>query len=69
MAVINKPYPCTTPALLALQVEEEIATLRAVLASKLERSAQLKRDLGMYGIDVARDDMKRAAQTIAQSKP
>uniref|UniRef100_A0A5K3FJB1 Tumor protein D52 n=1 Tax=Mesocestoides corti TaxID=53468 RepID=A0A5K3FJB1_MESCO len=51
------------------KIEDEIATLRVVLASKLERSAALKRQLGIYGIDVAKDDMKRVANTITQSKP
>ncbi|VDK39791.1 unnamed protein product [Taenia asiatica] len=45
-------------------IKDEIATLKAVLASKQERAAQLKRQLGMYGFDVAKDDMKRAAHTI-----
>lgn len=52
-----------------LQIEDEIATLKAVLVSKQERAAQLKRQLGMYGFDVAKDDMKRAAHSIATSKP
>ncbi|VDM19047.1 unnamed protein product [Hydatigera taeniaeformis] len=51
------------------KIEDEIATLKAVLASKQERAAQLKRQLGMYGFDVAKDDMKRAAHSIANSKP
>ncbi|KAM3186022.1 hypothetical protein ACTXT7_005203 [Hymenolepis weldensis] len=50
------------------KVEDEIATLRAVLSSKQERAAQLKRDLGVYGFDVAKDDIRRAAQSVAQSK-
>ncbi|KAL5105926.1 hypothetical protein TcWFU_008723 [Taenia crassiceps] len=51
------------------KIEDEIATLKAVLVSKQERAAQLKRQLGMYGFDVAKDDMKRAAHSIATSKP
>ncbi|CDS36516.1 tumor protein d52 [Echinococcus multilocularis] len=51
------------------KIEDEISTLKAVLISKQERAAQLKRQLGMYGFDVAKDDMKRAAQSIANSKP
>ncbi|VUZ44392.1 unnamed protein product [Hymenolepis diminuta] len=50
------------------KIEDEIATLRAVLSSKQERAAQLKRDLGVYGFDVAKDDIRRAAQSVAQSK-
>ncbi|KAM7534480.1 hypothetical protein Aperf_G00000107942 [Anoplocephala perfoliata] len=51
------------------KVEDEIVTLKTVLASKQERAAQLKRQLGLYGLDVARDDVKRATQAIVQSKP
>ncbi|VDN96648.1 unnamed protein product [Rodentolepis nana] len=50
------------------KVEDEIATLRAVLASKQERVAQLKRDLGVYGLDVVKDDIRRTAHSVAQSK-
>nr|CDS26342.1 tumor protein d52 [Hymenolepis microstoma] len=50
------------------KVEDEIATLRAVLASKQERVAQLKRDLGVYGLDVVKDDIRRTANSVAQSK-
>ncbi|KAM7534249.1 hypothetical protein Aperf_G00000107989 [Anoplocephala perfoliata] len=51
------------------EIEDEIATLKAVLASKEERAALLKRELGLYDLDVARDDMKRATQAIIHSKP
>eukprot|EP00108_Taenia_solium_P003170 TsM_000172900 transcript=TsM_000172900 gene=TsM_000172900 len=61
--------PPYTPTPDRNEIEDEIATLKAVLASKQERAAQLKRQLGMYGFDVAKDDMKRAAHTIATSKP
>ncbi|XP_031344591.1 tumor protein D52 isoform X2 [Photinus pyralis] len=49
------------------QVEDEIATLRTVLASKMKRSAELKRNLGITVWKEISDDMNQGIKNVKES--
>ncbi|KAK4879996.1 hypothetical protein RN001_008142 [Aquatica leii] len=49
------------------QVEDEIATLRTVLASKMRRSAELKRNLGITVWKEISDDMNQGIKNVKES--
>ncbi|KAF5287113.1 hypothetical protein FQR65_LT12336 [Abscondita terminalis] len=49
------------------QVEDEIATLRTVLASKMRRSAELKRNLGVTVWKEISDDMNQGIKNVKES--
>lgn len=49
------------------QIEDEIATLRTVLASKMRRSAELKRNLGITVWKELSEDMNQGIKTVKES--
>lgn len=49
------------------QVEAEIATLRSVLATKVHRAGELKRELGIGVIVELKEDVKHSLQNIKES--
>ena len=49
------------------QVEDEIATLRTVLASKMRRSSELKRNLGITVWKEISDDMNQGIKNVKES--
>ncbi|KAF5275660.1 hypothetical protein FQA39_LY06772 [Lamprigera yunnana] len=49
------------------QVEDEIATLRTVLTSKMRRSAELKRNLGITVWKEISDDMNQGIKNVKES--
>lgn len=50
-----------------IQIEEEIATLRAVLTAKMRRSAELKRNLGITVWKELSDDMNQGLKNVKES--
>lgn len=53
--------------MLIYQCEDEIQTLRQVLASRLEKSQQLKRKLGITAWKEFKDDMGQGLKNIQES--
>lgn len=49
------------------QIEDEIATLRTVLASKMRRSAELKRNLGITVWKEVSDDINQGLKNVKES--
>lgn len=49
------------------QIEDEIATLRTVLASKMKRSAELKRNLGITVWKEVSDDFNQGLKNVKES--
>lgn len=49
------------------QIEDEIATLRTVLASKMRRSAELKRNLGITVWKEVSDDINQGIKNVKES--
>lgn len=49
------------------QIEDEIATLRTVLASKMRRSAELKRNLGITVWKEVSDDINQSIKNVKES--
>lgn len=49
------------------QIEDEIATLRTVLASKMRRSAELKRNLGITVWKELSEDMNQGIKNVKES--
>lgn len=49
------------------QVEDEIATLRTVLASKMRRSAELKKNLGITFLKEVSDDINQGIKNVKES--
>nr|XP_023013738.1 uncharacterized protein F13E6.1-like [Leptinotarsa decemlineata] len=49
------------------QIEDEIATLRTVLTSKLRRSAELKRNLGITVWREVSDDINQGIKNVKES--
>lgn len=49
------------------QIEDEIATLRTVLASKMRRSAELKRNLGITILKEISDDINQGIKNVKES--
>lgn len=49
------------------QIEDEIATLRTVLASKMKRSAELKRNLGITVWKEVSDDINQGLKNVKES--
>ncbi|XP_060519004.1 tumor protein D52 isoform X2 [Cylas formicarius] len=49
------------------QIEDEIATLRTVLASKMRRSAELKRNLGITFLKEVSDDINQGIKNVKES--
>lgn len=49
------------------QIEDEIATLRTVLASKVRRSAELKRNLGITVWKEVSDDINQGIKNVKES--
>lgn len=50
-----------------IQIEEEIATLRAVLTAKIRRSAELKRNLGITVWKELSEDMNQGLKNVKES--
>lgn len=49
------------------QIEDEISTLRTVLASKMRRSAELKRNLGITVWKELSDDVNQGLKNVKES--
>ncbi|KAF7287128.1 tumor protein D54 isoform X2 [Rhynchophorus ferrugineus] len=49
------------------QIEDEIATLRTVLASKMRRSAELKKNLGITFLKEVSDDINQGIKNVKES--
>lgn len=49
------------------QIEDEISTLRTVLASKMRRSAELKRNLGITVWKELSDDVNQGIKNVKES--
>lgn len=49
------------------QIEDEIATLRTVLSSKMRRSAELKRNLGITVWKEVSDDINQGIKNVKES--
>lgn len=49
------------------QIEDEIATLRTVLGSKVRRSAELKRNLGITFLKEVSDDFNQGLKNVKES--
>ncbi|XP_050308731.1 tumor protein D54 isoform X5 [Anthonomus grandis grandis] len=49
------------------QVEDEIVTLRTVLASKMRRSAELKKNLGITFLKEVSDDINQGIKNVKES--
>lgn len=49
------------------QIEDEIATLRTVLASKMKRSAELKRNLGITVWKEVSEDINQGLKNVKES--
>lgn len=49
------------------QIEDEIATLRTVLASKIRRSAELKRNLGITVWKEVSEDINQGIKNVKES--
>lgn len=49
------------------QIEDEIATLRTVLGSKMRRSAELKRNLGITVWKEISEDMNQGIKNVKES--
>lgn len=49
------------------QMEEEIATLRTVLAAKMKRAAQLKQNLGITVWKEVTDDINQGLKNVKES--
>lgn len=49
------------------QIEDEIATLRTVLAAKMRRSAELKRNLGITVWKEVSDDINQGIKNVKES--
>lgn len=49
------------------QIEDEICTLRTVLASKMRRSAELKRNLGITVWKEVSDDINQGIKNVKES--
>ncbi|XP_019867449.2 tumor protein D52 isoform X1 [Aethina tumida] len=49
------------------QIDDEIATLRTVLASKMKRSAELKRNLGITFLKEVSDDINQGIKNVKES--
>lgn len=49
------------------QIEDEISTLRTVLASKMRRSAELKRNLGITVWRELSDDVNQGLKNVKES--
>lgn len=50
-----------------VQIEDEIATLRTVLASKMKRSAELKRNLGITVWKEVSEDINQGLKNVKES--
>ncbi|CAH0557904.1 unnamed protein product [Brassicogethes aeneus] len=50
-----------------VQIEDEIATLRTVLASKMRRSAELKRNLGITFLKEVSEDINQGIKNVKES--
>lgn len=50
-----------------VDIEDEIATLRTVLASKMKRSAELKRNLGITVWKEVSDDINQGLKNVRDS--
>ena len=51
----------------ALQLEDEIMTLRQVLSAKVRQSGELKRKLGITPMVELKHDLKQGLQNIKES--
>lgn len=50
-----------------VQIEDEIVTLRTVLAAKMRRSAELKRNLGITFLKEVSDDINQGIKNVKES--